>query len=345
MTILRAAAAAACALAVALPRPAAAYVRTTSPETGVAVFWPVPIATYDLSTAQAYACCTTASCDSPADAGAIEAAVRASFSEWEQGCTSLRLVFGGAIPEFRTGLAGTAENLVVIRRGWCSNDPVASRDPCMSDPAADCGNLYDCFDDGPSGQNRTTVALTTVLYDPITGRIFDADMEVNGWDGRAAGSTIVAGSTGPSHGYYFTCDRQPGWSQCAGYGATGCYAYDLQNTVTHEAGHFLGLAHPCEDPPSPGVPSCSAPLPPGETVPYAQRTMYPATAIGETSKRVLSADDVAGVCAIYPAPSGCSCGAGGAPGAVALLLAALALRPRVTRRARRRSPPPGACRR
>jgi MYXO-CTERM domain-containing protein len=49
----------------------------------------------------------------------------------------------------------------------------------------------------------------------------------------------------------------------------------------------------------------------------------------ETAKRDLAADDIAGVCAIYP-PSGggCGCGVGDPAGAVSLLLALLALRPR-----------------
>ncbi len=265
--------------------------------------------------------------------------MRASFSEWQQGCAALRLVYGGRIPEIRTGLAGTAENLVVVRKGWCSADPVASLDPCMSDPDVDCGGIYDCYEDhGPA--DRSTVALTTVLYDPSNGRLFDADMEVNGWDGRGAGTALAVGTSGPPHGYYFTCDKQPAWPACTTYGQAACYAYDLRNTITHEAGHVIGLAHPCGDP---GTPTCDSPLPPWETVPYAQRTMYPSTAIGETSKRALSPDDVAGVCAIYPTPSGCGCGAGGSPGAFALLLAALALRPRVRRRARPRSRRPGAC--
>ena len=336
MSLARLGAAAAALAAAALAAPAAAFVRTADRTTGVEISWPTPAVTFDLSSAPSFA---APSCAATAAGDPIEATVRASFGAWEQGCASLRLVYGGKVPEIRIGLSGSAENVVVIRRGWCSTDPVASRDPCMTDPDVDCGGIYDCFEDD-SPADRATVALTTVLYDPGTGRVYDADMEVNGWDGQATGSTLGIGTTGPPHGYYFTCDTEAWPSACTTYGQDRCKGYDLRNTVTHEAGHFVGLAHPCGDF---GTPTCDRPLPPGETVPYAQRTMYPATAIGETSKAILSADDAAGVCAIYPHPAGC--GTGGSVGALAALLAALALRPAVRRRARPRSRPPGGGRR
>ena len=91
------------------------------------------------------------------------------------------------------------------------------------------------------------------------------------------------------------------------YGQTGCAYMDLQNTVTHEAGHFIGLAH----------------------TQVSGATMNATTAPREVSKRDLASDDLAGVCAVYPhASGGCGCGAGGAFGAASLLLALLALRPR-----------------
>jgi hypothetical protein len=60
-----------------------------------------------------------------------------------------------------------------------------------------------------------TLALTTLQVDFDTGEILDADMEINSHDFRLS----VDGS-GPDAG-----------------------AYDLLGILTHEAGHFLGLAH------------------------------------------------------------------------------------------------------
>ncbi|HEX9398667.1 MAG TPA: peptidase M10, partial [Anaeromyxobacter sp.] len=63
--------------------------------------------------------------------------------------------------------------------------------------------------------------------------------------------------------------------------------------------------------------------------PSSTVTMFATTSPGELEKRSLSADDVAGVCAIYPDPSGgCGCGRGEGAGAASLLVASLALRRR-----------------
>jgi hypothetical protein len=62
--------------------------------------------------------------------------------------------------------------------------------------------------------------------------------------------------------------------------------FDLPSIVQHETGHFLGLAH-SQDP---------------------QAVMFPSYNPGTTSLRTLTADDVAGLCAVYPPgdiPSGC----------------------------------------
>lgn len=118
---------------------------------------------------------------------------------------------------------------------------------------------------------------------------------------------------------------------------------DLQTLMTHEFGHFVGLAHTCvdtsyggdnSDPVPIGTPDCSVASPQALAA-----VMYPIIKYESVANRVLTADDAAGVCAIYPPsanpPSctentpddGCGCAAAG-PGrgaALAAVLAALAL--------------------
>ncbi len=163
-------------------------------------------------------------------------------------------------------------------------------------------------------------ALTTVFFiekagNPADGQIIDADIELNGEFFRFSAS-----------------------------GAAGLT--DIENTLTHEIGHMLGLDHPCDDNLNDNrTPKDNL----GNPIPYCypvQRlpawirevTMYNFADLGETKKRSLEADDIAGICDIYPKSAdpgqcgpaklpgtsgGCALGvAPASPGAAAALLLA-----------------------
>jgi MYXO-CTERM domain-containing protein len=133
---------------------------------------------------------------------------------------------------------------------------------------------------------------------------------------------------------------------------------DLQNALTHELGHFVGLDHNCT---SSGVDPAlmldehDNPAPDCDTAPESimEATMYPTAPQGDLQKRTLAQDDLNGLCAIYPSEQdpkvcappwvqeeGCGCATAGrtpaaAVGALAALaLATLARRRRASRRAR-----------
>lgn len=111
-------------------------------------------------------------------------------------------------------------------------------------------------------------ALTTVTYRISDGVIVDADMEYNE--------------------QIFTIGVVDGSGDNA--------ILDLENVMTHEAGHFLGLDHVVAD---------ENFVDDGGGVEAA--TMFATAGLGETIKRTLAADDMAGVCEIYPADRTCVC--------------------------------------
>lgn len=98
--------------------------------------------------------------------------------------------------------------------------------------------------------DRAAIAVTTTTFDWRNGQLYDADIEIN-----AQVFTFVDATQ--------SCGNQ----------------MDLQNVLTHEVGHLLGLAHS-------GV---------------RDATMYGDGPVCETKKRSLHADDQEVICRIYPA--------------------------------------------
>jgi hypothetical protein len=98
---------------------------------------------------------------------------------------------------------------------------------------------------------NNTLGLTTVSFDPDTGEMYDADTEINGTLPLSVGDPVAPG------------------------------AYDIESIITHEMGHFLGLAHSSD----------------------SSATMYARYTPASIGMRTLASDDMAGLCSIYP-PNG-----------------------------------------
>ncbi|MHC4676248.1 MAG: matrixin family metalloprotease, partial [Planctomycetota bacterium] len=107
-------------------------------------------------------------------------------------------------------------------------------------------------EDGNWSHGSNVAAYTTTYVNASTGRILGFDMEINATPSRTA--------THP-------------WSASGEAGKM-----DLQNMITHEVGHVIGLDH-VDDP---------------------SATMYPTMSLGEINKRSLETDDVNGVSFLYP---------------------------------------------
>lgn len=110
--------------------------------------------------------------------------------------------------------------------------------------------------------NVNVIAVTLIWHNTRTGEILDVDMELNLGQGNFSDCGIVG---------------QP----CRSTGMV-----DLQNTVTHEAGHVLGLGH--------------------SKVPGATMEAQTSSNLAEVSKRSLEADDRAGYCALELPSADCT---------------------------------------
>lgn len=126
----------------------------------------------------------------------------------------------------------------------------AQCDEVRYNPSSANQNLIVFRDDSwPYDDKYSTLGLTTVTFNAETGEIYDADMEINSSERNLSISDQV-----PANGF------------------------DLASVVTHEAGHFFGLAHATN----------------------AASTMFASYKPGTIALRTLAPDDVEGICAIYP---------------------------------------------
>lgn len=149
------------------------------------------------------------------------AAVAAAFATWNtqlERCGSLRLVEGPRTQSRAVGYdakSASNENVVLFRLTDC-DDVVPAGNACLA--KGTCGDTFDCWEHA-----NGALALTTTSYNPDTGRIYDSDIELN------------------TRRFIFTTVDSP---PCVSPNFnTSCVASDVQNTITHEAGHLLGLTH------------------------------------------------------------------------------------------------------
>lgn len=189
---------------------------------GIALFWPSQCVGYSVQRDGT----------SDVDFDTVEALTDQAFDAWENASCG-----DGHTPSIR------ADNL----------GPV-SCDLVEYDAELKNANIVVFRDDEWTHSSGSTLALTTVTFALETGKIRDADIELNSADVE-----------------FSTSDDD--------------VDVDLLSILTHEAGHFLGLAH----------------------VPDADSTMFSDYPPKSTSLRSLSEDDQAGICAVYPPGSSASC--------------------------------------
>ncbi len=186
---------------------------------------------------------------------------------WFDRCSTIALLprDKAGIPH-QTILATLRKSFDTWRAVRCEGEPVGLVATVVDDPAEEDEPIH-----RNSGGNQNVVmfvdseatwadrmnppraiGLTSVFHSKRTGQIVGADMELNDWRGTFG----ICGTT-------------------CGSGIT-----DLENVITHEAGHYYGLGHVGDD--------------------DSEATMYYQAPAGDLQKRTLAGDDVAGICDTYP---------------------------------------------
>jgi len=217
-----------------------------------------------LLTAQAHAWCQmTTSRDEPTSA--VPCVTTGTPLAWQRRCLSYSVdARASSSLDLETVRAVVAESFQTWLDAPCDAPvPFEVREEapatCLrAEYSRDDGNInhVSFLPEWPSRYEDTAYAITTVWHSRDTGEILDADIELN----EAQGPFAVCPAAG--------CPSLE----------DGTRAVDLRNVVTHELGHFFGIAHSQ----------------------FAGSTMDAVSVRGETSKRILRTDDVTGFCAMYP---------------------------------------------
>ncbi len=222
---------------------------------------------------------------------------------WKQSCVPVTIYLNGfdkSPYQYDLDVAGIVKSITAAAHAW-SGDVVAcpsggapyleivpsfAPPDAVAPPATYDGKNSIIFRSSDWPYADEALAHTRVVSAP-DGHILDADIEINASNALQIWMNLDEGVSPPA--------SQSHIGDGPGY-------YDLQNALTHEFGHFIGLAHTCyratdgprlDDDDGQPTPDC-----PG--TPAIQATvMYPETQPGETSQRTLSPDETAASCAIY----------------------------------------------
>jgi hypothetical protein len=201
---------------------------------------------------------------------------------WRRRCTSYALYEGDSRTMSRAQIVSALNSAF---SAWMNvkcagNRPIGLQVRALPEPSQCDQAEYNI--DGP---NQNTVVFvddwaarcvyasdgSTVCYDPKAFAVTTV------WHNKNTGEIFdVDIEINENRGPYGVCPAEP--NRC-----TDRRTVDLQNVLTHEVGHYFGLGHP-----------------PASQAGATQTTMYGDSQPGETSKRSLDADDVAGLCAMYP---------------------------------------------
>ncbi len=234
----------------------AAFLRTRDPRSGVCLHWTTRQYLYHYHSA--------GSSQTPGNAEFV--AMEAAFDSWRkvaEACSDFTFEAGAMVG---TALVGYDKeradntNVITFRERSCAQ-VVPEDDPCWDPPAGtpSCDNKYQCWDNG-----ERVIALTTSTFSKVTGVIFDSDIEFNAAPDDTGARFLFTTISQPP------CDPERQSALCA--------ATDIQNTLTHELGHVIGLDH----------------------VEVQGSTMEPTAPIGETAKRIIDEGTAAGFCLAYP---------------------------------------------